>query len=271
MMVDRLNDAVHLHSIMHAYICHSVTCRLQRKMLLVFLLLLLGSYTTAAEGGVPQSACATEEGGLYWVFSNNQGSCEFCPKGYYCPPNNYTKIACPKGTHQPMMGRSSCMDCDVGYFQNLTGQEWCNPCNTTFTLGKTSLVPGSSSCPACLWDDYYLDIATNTCKNRGPACDPATQYEIYSNTTRKCAWLSACDTKTYLRTSLAVGLPEIQVLCPIIPLHVVTFLKQRRRSGRPTSQSTRQSTLIESAGTSLHALQKTMHSSSLWKMMMDSS
>ena len=126
--------------------------------------------------------------------------------GYVLPEPNWT------GTSPPSASVDGFVD-GIDFLVRGWGKEWCQPCNTSTSLGRTSLVPGSSRCPACIAEDYYLDQPTDTCKPKGAECNPATHYEVPSNTTRVCLPLRACDMSKKQGTyRLAVGLPAIEVL-----------------------------------------------------------
>lgn len=112
-----------------------------------------------------------------------------------------------------MEKQASCILCQVTTYQNEVGQTSCKPCNTSTSIGMTSLTPGSTKCSACIADEYFHDTATNKCVYRGLPCQP-THYEMTPDTAnRTCTKLTECDTSMNPDIqSLSINMPALQVI-----------------------------------------------------------
>ena len=95
-----------------------------------------------------------------------------CPRGYYCPEGSYKPTACPKGTFNNFLKKSSledCNKCDSNTYSYLVAQRGCLPCSAN---ARSDL--GSEQC-TCIGENRAFQFSTGAC-----LCKP--NYEASSAT-----------------------------------------------------------------------------------------
>jgi len=116
----------------------------------------------------------------------DETSCKACPEGQYqnlavstsckiCNAGNYivdsTKcLQCAVGYYQDVPGKPSCNQCPEGFYQDGFGQASCKSCQ----IGQYQPNPGKSLCLYCPPGFYQDLIEQNSCKD----CDPGSYQDV---------------------------------------------------------------------------------------------
>jgi hypothetical protein len=127
---------------------------------------------------------------------------EICPKGHYCPEGSYVASACPVGKYNAFVGMKSeddCLVCPTDHYNDLTGQEGCQPCGE-FAYSLT----GATTC-TCYGNFRTFGKSDSSCR-----CLPRFVYRKEDGTIERnnvskedCIPLTydRCDTNTQGRSS----------------------------------------------------------------------
>ena len=93
------------------------------------------------------------------------GSCQICPKGYFC--SGGTNIAgCPTGTYGSDIGFSletDCTNCAEGTYSNAFNSTVCTQCSIGKYIGSIK----QSACKMCAEGTYQSSIGSSTCSSCG--------------------------------------------------------------------------------------------------------
>lgn len=100
--------------------------------------------------------CSCAHGCLSGTYRNN-GTCQDCEKGFYCPNKNMTlPYPCPLGQYSDMNGAINCSMCPAGFYCNTTNT---SPVKCALGYYSTS---GMSLCIPCKagfrWGYYFISL-----------------------------------------------------------------------------------------------------------------